>query len=165
MSDGAARRRRILIVVIAVQVLVLIGSMVFQGARIANGTRVRVAVQPVDPIDLARGAYNDLRYDFEDLFVPKGSGPVYVLLRKPDSPDGQWKATRITDDAGQLDDADAWIRLERDASGGLDTSPISTFYGSADRSKQLETELRDGGTAVLSLDEDGSPNVVDVVGR
>ncbi|MCW2961802.1 MAG: hypothetical protein JWM25_632 [Thermoleophilia bacterium] len=163
--SGPTRRRRILIAVILLQVVVLVGAMVFQGERIANGTRVRVAVQPVDPIDLARGAYNDLRYDFEDLHVPDGSGPVFVLLRKPDAAGDQWRVIRITEDADQLDDVDAWIRLDRDDDGDLDTSPISTFYGSAERSKQLETELRDGGTAVLSLDEDGSPSVVDVVGR
>ena len=70
----------------------------------------------------------------------------------------------ITDEEPDPGDFAAWIRLERNEDGTLDTSPISTFYGSADESQQLERDLADGGTAVLSLDEDGRPSVIDVVG-
>ena len=157
------RRQRLMLLVVAMQVVALLGVAALHGARIASGTIVRVEVTPVDPLDLARGAYSELRYGFTDLSVPKGHGDAYVLLQRPTSRGEAWKVLRVTDDAGDLDEVDAWITLPRDG-GELTTDSISTYYADADTSKELDRELASrGALAELSLDEDGDPSLVKVV--
>lgn len=158
------RRLQLLVIVVAVQVVLLVATAVLHGARIADGTVVRVAVRPLDPIDPALGAYSELRYPFQDLAVPAGDGHAFVLLERPGNADGLWRATRVTADEGDLDDADAWIRLTR-TGGELDVDAIGSFYASAERSRELDRQLADsGGVARLSLADDGSPTLLDVSG-
>lgn len=169
LANRFDRRHRLVLAIVAVQVALLAGTAILQGARIAAGTHVRVAVQPVDPLDLARGAYVDLGYGFVDLPLPADADPgddVLVVLERPERDSTTWRATGIVAGDASLDDgaADAWIRLGITPDGRLDTSPISTFYGSAAGSKRLEGRLVDGGVAVLSLDGEGHPTVVDVTG-
>ncbi|MBC7462341.1 MAG: GDYXXLXY domain-containing protein [Thermoleophilia bacterium] len=157
------RRIKLLLVVVAAQVVLLIGMAVLHGARLADGTVVRVEVRPLDPLDPARGAYSDLSYPFQQLPVPSGAGDAYVLLERPAEPNGVWRTTRVTDDQRDLQQADAWISLSR-SNGALDVSPIGTYYASTERSQALDEQLAEsGGVARLSLDEDGNPTLVDVM--
>lgn len=158
------RRLQFLVIVVAVQVLLLVSTAVLHGARIARGTVVRVAVRPLDPLDPALGAYSELAYPFQDLAVPAGDGSAFVLLERPAERDGVWRATRVTDDESDLDDAEAWIRLSR-TSGALDIEPIRSFYASGERSRALDEQLgTSGGIARLSLAQDGTPTLLDVSG-
>lgn len=162
-------RHRLLVLLVAVQVALLLGISLLQGARIAAGTQVRVEVRPVDPLDLARGAFVDLGYEFEELPVPpelEQGDDAYVVLERPSAGDDPWEASRIAADEDELLDADAFIRLGVAGREDLDTSPIGTYYASGDEAKALERELMSGGgIAVISLDEDGSPTLLRVERR
>lgn len=160
-------RRRAIVAVVAVQVLVLVLIVLLHGARIAAGTEVRVPVRPVDPLDLARGAYVELDYGFAALDVPSEAEPnddVYVVLGAPDA-NGVRRAERIVASDTALEDGELWLRLPLDDDRLVGTWSISTHYGSADEAQDLETTLADGGgVAVLSLDANGDPTLVDVEG-
>lgn len=161
-----ARRHQVLIAVVLVQVVALLGIAVLHGARMAAGTEVRVPVHAVDPLDLARGAYTNVSYDFEALDVPRGRGDVFVVLKRVDGDTG-WRATKVVDDEGQAGSGDAWIRLPRTADDKhVDTSSIAAFYASADRARELGNRLTtEGGVARLSLDRGGRPTLLDVTAR
>jgi hypothetical protein len=161
-------RRRILIGIFVLQVVVLLAVVSLHGARVASGTHVLLATRPVDPLDLARGAYVDLAYDdIQDLQVPKGlsdGDDVYVVLQRPADPDTVWKVLGVAAEPGDItSDPDAFIWLQAD-SGRVDTTAIDTYYGSADESIRLERDLADGGVAEVSLDRDGNPTLVEVRG-
>jgi len=156
------RRMLWLLIVIALQVLVLLGAVALHGARLADGMQVRVEVRPLDPLDPVRGSYSALTYPFQQLPVPAGTGDAYVLLVRPAASKGIWKTTRVTDDIGDLKDADAWIKLPRN-DRELNIESIGTYYASDDRSKELDSQLAEsGGVATLSLNRDGHPTLVDV---
>jgi hypothetical protein len=163
-----ARRRRLLIAVFALQAAVLLSTVALQGARVASGTRVLLATTPVDPLDLARGAYVDLEYELEQQSVPAGTPPgevVYVGLRRPDDGTTEtWSATSVATDPNRLGDVDAFIRLQAGRDGRVDAAEISTYYASADRAIALERQLVDGGVAEVSLQSDGRPTLVEVRG-
>lgn len=161
------RRHQLLLAVVLVQFAILLVLPLLHGARIAAGTEVRVAVAPVDPLDLARGAYVDLAYEFEQLPMPSGDPgfgeDAFVVLDEPADPTGEWRATKVVIDEGELDGVDAFIRLSVDGDGRLSTTRIDSFYEDPDDAIALEQDLADeGALAVLSLDEDGRPNLVDV---
>ncbi|MEO6867989.1 MAG: GDYXXLXY domain-containing protein [Gaiellales bacterium] len=160
------RRQRIIAVLVILQVLVLVSIALLHGARIASGTEVRVRVVPVDPIDIARGAYVDLRYELQELDVPPGvatGDQLYVVLGKPDA-DGVRDGVRVERSPGGVNDGELWIRLRADGSEGIDANEISTFYASANNAQEIERELVNGGVAVLSLSSNGQPTLLDVTG-
>ena len=161
---SGATRRRLLVAVLVAQVAVLLGIAALHGVRVAEGTRVQLAVVPVDPLDLARGAYVDLRYELEELELPDGvrdGDDVYVELERPTADDDVWTAVATAASPDDFDDPDAFIRLavEDDAIG---TGQISTYYASSDEAKRLESDLADGGVAEVVLSGDGEP-LLDVV--
>ncbi len=158
---GRPTRRRLLAAVLVVQVAVLLGITALHGVRVADGTRVLLEVVPVDPLDLARGAYVDLRYDIET--VPLASGleegdEVFVELRRPDDADEPWVGVSTASSPDSFDDPDAFIKLFVD-DRSVDTGQIGTYYASADEAKRLERELADGGIAEVVLDSDGDPTL------
>jgi hypothetical protein len=168
---NARRRRTLLLALIAVQVIVLVGMPLRHGARIAAGTEVRLRVEPVDPTDLARGSYVDLRYvGFDELEVPDGAGSgddVYVELRNAGERGVFEPSGTVVTDTDAFEDDDTWIRLPVgccDEDEGASLEGISTWYASPDKARAAERDLADGDAlAVVSLDEDGSPTLVDVV--
>lgn len=163
---GRGTRRRLLAVVLVAQVAVLLGITTLHGVRVADGTRVQLEVVPVDPLDLARGAYVALRYDLESLDLPAGAesgDEVYIELRRPSSEGEAWTAVRTATDPNDFTDPDAYIKL-RVNERSIDTTRIGTFYEEADKAQRLERELADGGVADIVLESDGTPLLVDVHG-
>ncbi len=162
---GTTTRRRLLVAVLVAQVAVLLGIAALHGVRVSDGTRVRLEVVPVDPLDLARGAYVELRYGtFEGLAVPRGlddGDEVYVELRRPSDPDGAWTAGAVAASQDDLEDPDAFIRLHVE-DRAIGTDEIGTFYASADDAKRLQSDLADGGIAEVVLGSDGDPLLDDV---
>lgn len=160
-------RTKLLVAVLVAQVAVLLGITALHGARVAEGTRVQLEVVPVDPLDLARGAYVDLRYGtFEGLVVPNGldeGDEVFVELVRPDSADAPWTAGDVVASSEDLDDPDAFIRLHVE-DRAIGTDEIGTFYASADEATGLESDLADGGVAEVVLSSDGDPLLDDVRG-
>lgn len=161
------RTRRIVLALVLVQVLLLVGMPLLRGARIASGTEVRLRVEPVDPTDIARGSYVALDYGFADLRVPKAAQPgdeVSIELRGGRTR-GSAPATtgRVVLDAADLPTDAIWIRLRIDDDRLVTTEPIGTWYASSGAAKSVERELADGrAVAVVSLDSDGTPSLVDV---
>lgn len=163
------RRHVLLLIVVVLQAAVLLGLPLLRHARIADGTIVSVAVEPVDPTDIVRGAYVALRYPFESLEVPSSAredGEAIVVLEPEEGGgDADWRATRIVDvdDSDAYDSGDPWIRLPLDERGELDAERIGTYYADRDRAQELERRIAtDGAVADLALDEDGSPSLVTV---
>lgn len=160
-------RTRLLAAVLVAQVAVLLAITALHGARVADATRVRLEVVPVDPLDLARGAYVDLRYGtFDGLVVPSGiddGDPVYVELVRPADGGAPWTAGDVVASPDELDDPDAFIRLHVE-DRAIGTGDIDTYYASADAAKRLESDLADGGIAEVVLDRDGDPLLDDVRG-
>ena len=105
-----ARERKVLLVTVAAQLLIVVGMIVLRAIPLLTGQTVLVKVVPVDPRELFRGDYVRLSYDFsrvppEDVQDrPAGwdSRPsrwegktVYVPL-VPDSDRVHWRAVRPT---------------------------------------------------------------------
>jgi hypothetical protein len=167
---NARRRRQLLLALIALQALVLVAMPLRHGATIAAGTEVRLRVEPVDPTDLARGSYVALRYEgFDELEVPSGASSgdsVYVELRNAGERGISEPSGTVVLDRDELDVGDRWIRLYVGGVEGdeLTLDEISTWYASADQAQAAERDLADGhALAVVSLDDDGSPSLVEGV--
>jgi uncharacterized membrane-anchored protein len=59
-----ARERKILLVTVAAQLVILVGMIALRAVPLVTGQTVLVRVVPVDPRDLFRGDYVILSYDF-----------------------------------------------------------------------------------------------------
>ena len=59
-----ARERKILLITVAAQLMILVGMIVLRAIPLVTGQTVLVRVQPVDPRDMFRGDYVILSYDF-----------------------------------------------------------------------------------------------------
>ncbi len=166
MNRPDRTRRMLLLAVFAVQAFLLIGMVALHGARMSDGTMVRLEVVPVDPLDLARGAYVELAYALEAVEPPRDvdeGDVVFVELERPSSADGAWTPGRAVATRDELDDPDAFIELV--ISGGrIDASRIGTYYASAEDALSLERDLTDGGIATVALSSDGEPTLGEVTG-
>jgi uncharacterized membrane-anchored protein len=103
-----ARERKILLVTVAAQLLILLGMIALRALPLITGKTVLVRVQPVDPRDLFRGDYVILSYDFSR--VPregivglseterwkKSEGRAVYVPLVPDSIPGHWRAEKVT---------------------------------------------------------------------
>jgi uncharacterized membrane-anchored protein len=105
-----ARERKVLLVTVVAQLVILVGMIALRALPLVTGKTVLVRVQPVDPRDLFRGDYVILSYDFsrtpsqgiEGLSESeRGSWKtlegrtVYVALVS-DSIPGHWRAEKVT---------------------------------------------------------------------
>jgi uncharacterized membrane-anchored protein len=59
-----ARERKVLVVTVVAQLLILLGMIALRAVPLVTGQTVLVRVMPVDPRDLFRGDYVILSYDF-----------------------------------------------------------------------------------------------------
>lgn len=59
-----ARERRILLITVVAQLLILVGMIALRMIPLVTGQTVLVRVQPIDPRDLFRGDYVILSYEF-----------------------------------------------------------------------------------------------------
>jgi uncharacterized membrane-anchored protein len=105
-----ARERKVLLVTVIAQLVILMGMIVMRAVPLVTGQTVLVRVQPVDPRDLFRGDYVILSYDFSRISRDGIEGlpeyergkswklegrPVYVPL-VPDSVPGHYRAAKVT---------------------------------------------------------------------
>jgi uncharacterized membrane-anchored protein len=105
-----ARERKVLLVTVAAQLVILVGMIALRAIPLVTGQTVLVRVQPVDPRDLFRGDYVILSYDFSrapregiEGLSEKERGSwkkfegraVYVPL-VPDTTAGHWRAEKPT---------------------------------------------------------------------
>ena len=106
-----ARERKVLLITVAAQLLILVGMIALRAIPLVTGETVLVRVVPVDPRDLFRGDYVILSYDFSRVQQEKIEGlspsdrgrsfrklegrTVYVPL-VADSVPGHWRAEKVT---------------------------------------------------------------------
>jgi uncharacterized membrane-anchored protein len=105
-----ARERKVLLVTVAAQLLILVGMIALRAVPLVTGQTVLVRVVPVDPRDLFRGDYVILSYEFSRVPAEGVEGlsstergkrskwegrTVYVPL-VPDSNQVHWRAEKVT---------------------------------------------------------------------
>jgi uncharacterized membrane-anchored protein len=102
-----ARERKILLLTVMAQLVLLLGMIAVRSVPLVTGKTVLVRVQPVDPRDMFRGDYVILSYPFSRTSPELVQGlpasewgkwrgrPVYVPL-VPDSDRVHWRADKLT---------------------------------------------------------------------
>jgi uncharacterized membrane-anchored protein len=157
-----SRRARIAFVaVVAVMVAIPLGSIAWNEAKLATGTKIRLQVQPVDPVDFFRGEYVALNYRISRLSTVSADpgDTVYVPLR----PTGDvWTGEQVTTNRPQ---GVTFIRGRVTESGDIEYG-IETFYVEEGQSRRYERAMV-GGTlyADVVLDDDGGAQLEDLVIR
>jgi len=120
-----------LALVVGVQVLLLLSLIGFKQYTVWTGETVLLKVQPVDPRDLLRGDFIEVRYDIStiDLADVRGddnvSGRIYVELRK--DADGYWQPVAVHD--GRKRSFDGTVLIEGDVSRYRYDDRIDVDYG------------------------------------
>ena len=165
-----ARERKVLLVTVAAQLLILVGMIALRAIPLVTGQTVLVRVMPVDPRDLFRGDYVILSYDFSRV-PPEGveglseterrkrsareGRTVYVPL-VPDTNGTHWRAEQVT---VVKPATGPFLRGQMSGHGSLKFGIESYFvqegtgrvYEQAIRDRQLSAELAvtSGGQAAL----------------
>jgi uncharacterized membrane-anchored protein len=158
-----SRGRRIaLLAAVAAQLAVPLALAGLAAADLAFGREIRVAAQPVDPVDIFRGNYVVLRYEFSTLTagfdVRRGARVCVGLVER----EGAWSGDVGIPDPGGGDTVICG-RARDDAEAGSEVGVeygIETYYASAERARELERSISRGELfAVIDLDEDGSARI------
>ncbi len=157
-----ARDRGLLLAAVGLQLLILVGLVVWRIGPLVNGEAITVPVEPVDPRDLFRGDYVILSYAFsrasavDGAFSPAEGQTVYAVLTR----DGNhWRAERFT---YQKPTEGVFLRGKVLSGGRVEYGIESYFvqegtgrkYEDAVRSRTLIAELRvtrDGTAALHAL--------------
>ena len=152
---------------ICAQLLVMAGVLMKAYYPIWVGQEIKVKTQPIDPRDIFRGNYAQLRYDFSDLFVTetdkaireneivyvqlKPQGEVYIYdnytFKPPES--GIYLKGRLGNQH--------WNRKSYRATFG-----IEAFFAEKEEALRLERELRNRAVAVLRVAKNGQAALVRV---
>jgi uncharacterized membrane-anchored protein len=157
-----SRRARIAFAaVVAAMVAVPLGSIAWNEAKLATGEKVRLQVQPVDPVDFFRGEYVALDYGIARI-PTAGVGPgetVYVPLR----PAGEiWTGDRSTTERPE---DGPFIRGRTRRSGGIEFG-IETFFVEEGDARRYEQAMVAGRLyADVVLNDDGKARLEDLVIR
>jgi uncharacterized membrane-anchored protein len=157
-----SRRARIAFAaLVAAMVAVPLASIAWNEAKLASGEKVRLQVQPVDPVDFFRGEYVALDYAIARI-PTQGIGPgetVYVPLRA----DGEiWTGDRITTEPPG---DGTFIRGRTRRFGGIEFG-IETFFVEEGEARRYEEAMVDGRLyADVVLDDDGKARLEDLVIR
>jgi uncharacterized membrane-anchored protein len=89
-------RRAVFFSLVALQAVIPLGMVAAKESHLASGERVRLATEPLDPLDVFRGRYVQLRYTISSLPADptaRGGETVYVpLFRRGDV----WEGFRTT---------------------------------------------------------------------
>lgn len=148
------RRRVVFWTLVAIQALVPLGLIGWNELALARGTEVTLRTVPVDPIDLFRGRYVQLRYDISEIDVARGTRPgdtVYVRLREID---GVWSGTNAL---RERPDGGTFIRGKY--LGGTIEYGIETYYADEDDAPRLEAEAGRGLLVHAVLDDEGRARI------
>jgi uncharacterized membrane-anchored protein len=159
MSRG---RRIALLAAVLAQLAAPLALAGLAAADLAFGREVRLAAQPVDPLDVFRGNYVVLAYDISTVgagFTVERGDRVCVELHEAG---GAWTGDFGTPDRRGADEVICG-RARADAEAGEQVAVeygIETYYASAGRARELERSIARGRLyAVIDLDEDGSARI------
>ena len=153
---------------VAFQVVVLAGMVAKAAMPLWTGTEIRVKTIPVDPRSMFRGNYARLRYEFGTL--PDGAlneveglrvgEVVYVSLEQGEGGDYVFAGVSMERPA---DGICLRGRLVRNSPPLRVKYGIEAFFAPKERALKLESDLRDGGTAVLMVTDGGRAALKDVI--
>jgi uncharacterized membrane-anchored protein len=147
------RRRYAFLAVVALQALLPLALIGWNEVALARGTDVVLRTAPVDPVDLFRGRYVELRYDISSLPTNARMGTtVYVPLAKAD---GVWRGNRATTQRP----ADGVFIRGRVVGPDRIVYGIETYYADEDEAPRLEREAGDGLFVHVSIEPDGQARI------
>ena len=153
---------------VLLQLAIVIGLFVRAWYPLWIGEEVRVKTVPIDPRSLFRGNYAQLNYDFARVsasafsngITPERGETIYTVLRQ--TPDGLFELERAS--SVQPDDG---IFLRGVVTGGYDPVHvdygIDAFFAPKKKALKLESDLRNGGVAILKVGPNGRAAIEDVV--
>ena len=153
---------------IAIQIVVLAGMVARAAMPLWTGTEIRVRTMPVDPRSMFRGDYARLRYEFGALTKGALAGAgglrrgevVYVSLEP--GTDGLYRFA-----GASLEMPAEGIFLRGRLAGTVEPRRvkfgIEAYFAPKDRALQIESDLRDGGVAVLMVTDGGRAALRDVI--
>lgn len=157
-----SRRAQIAFVaVVAAMVAIPVGAIAWNEEKLASGKKVRLQVQPVDPVDFFRGEYVALTYEISRLSTVSADpeDTVYVPLRPVDD---AWTGDRVTTEQPGGDVTFIRGRAKED---GIEFG-IETFYVEEGQARRYERAMIDGTLyADVVLDDDGGARLADLVIR
>ncbi|KUJ80260.1 MULTISPECIES: GDYXXLXY domain-containing protein [Microbulbifer] len=174
MKQLNGRQQLALAAALLFQFLVLIGMVVTAQVPLWTGQEIRIETIPVDPRSLFRGNYARLQYAFSELDTgvfgqdrPLRNGEVVYVSLTPDKQglyrfagaslqepeDGVFLRGRVS---GQ------WWR--REGNVYRIRYGIEAFFAPKERALALESELREGGVAVLRVSASGRARLERVIG-
>ncbi|WP_101674979.1 GDYXXLXY domain-containing protein [Alloalcanivorax mobilis] len=165
MSKTISQRRRIDVVIAALvpQALILLALLGYSLYPLWSGREIVLRTAPVDPRDLFRGQYVQLRYEINqapmpEVGVPRVGRQVFVQL---ESQDGVWQAveTRYTPPPGLF--LRGHITSIRTGSVGVDYG-IGAWFAPPEQARALERQLRAGALARLRVADNGQAALIGV---
>ncbi len=151
MSGVARPRRRVLLVAIAAQLLLLAWVTAPRLSPRLFGNEYRVLVHAIDPIDPFRGRYVALAYVNQPTSF--NNGRVWMPLRKQGE---LWRPASIERDRPRGQPA-----LRCEARVGTPHCGIESFFASPDDARRLDQALRGrGAVARIRIDSAGRAAIV-----
>ena len=171
----ADRKSMALALAALAQVFILAGILVRAAMPLWTGQEIRIDTIPVDPRSLFRGNYALLRYEFSSIegeYVPDDTylreGEVIYVSLQPGE-DGKHVFAAAT-----LEKPETGVYLRGRVQGAgfgrwrsnipVDYG-IEAFFAPREEALALESELRDGGVAVLMVSQSGRARLKDVIGE
>ena len=146
-----------------------------------TGTEIRVKTIPVDPRSLFRGNYARLAYEFStlpkdalDVGALRENEPVYVSLQADSDQLYSFAGVSTTKPKdgiflrGRINGKHlSRIRSGNARSGQVRSGQvrygIEAWFAPKEKALQLETDLRDGGVAVLMVTDNGKAALTDIL--
>ncbi len=158
-----------LVFALVFQFVVLTGMVVSAAMPLLAGEEIKIKTIPVDPRSMFRGNYAQLRYDFsridsqkfKDMENMRSGEVVYVLLKTGKDDVHEFDRVQIKKPTngvflrGRLENRYHNLRVK---------CGIEAFFAPKEKAIKLETELRDGGIAVLMVSGSGRARLKDVMG-
>ena len=154
------RARRIAFwALVAAQALLPLALIGWNEVALATGERVRLATQPIDPVDLFRGRYVTLRYEISTLPLDDDAGrgeTVYVVLEEERE---TWIGRSATRERPPDDETFIRGRVRSVVDGEAEIEyGIETYY--ADEAEARALERRAGRLHVdVVLGDDGEAKI------
>lgn len=158
------------------QFFILTGMYVKAAIPLWTGQEIKVKTIPVDPRSLFRGNYARLGYEFStvdsnffsDEENLRTGEVVYVSLKQDEDGFYTLSSASLEKPAGEIfltGRADRIRYRGQKLKSYTLNFGIEAFFAPKEKALALENDLRDGGVAVLMVDDDGRARIKEVIGE
>ena len=166
------KRHLLFTAAVALQCVILVGMGAKRAIDVKRGTRVTLAVVPVDPMDLFRGEYVRLSYPISNLetrdlrldVAPREGEAFYLCLEERR---GVWVPVAIAGSPGIPPPRRVWLRGTCTGFSGTRlhaTYGIEKFFVEQGRGRQIEQAVRRGTVqAEFAVAEDGTATLTALI--